>query len=272
MLKNTVLIAAFIPVLAGATLLAQDYSGETKDTSKIKENKAMPDYGKDLDTPKVSAIGADSTDGELVRKNKNGTFSAEPGQKDVTAIKRNLEMPDYGSDLDIPKPKVIDFDSNQMVSFKPYNPDQTLSTYKVHAKGFIINLPVNWVKKEGHRTSDLVVVSPLEDKDDNYNENLYVARMDLNPGETLDGFYGEFLKKANSGSFKKLEEKDIAIDGISGKMLVYSRIYKEQPRTCVAYILANQKHGYELVFMSSADKFSLYKALFVDKKNKRQIS
>ena len=142
---------------------------------------------------------------------------------------------------------------------------ESMKPYVNKQKGFTISFPNNWQLKEKLSGVDVIALSPLEGKKDIFRENVNViAIAKLPPKYTLKVFYDENVKdmKKNLNKFTIVSEKDIKINGVDAKKLVYTHNMYKHTMKASAFVIAGKEKACFITCTATPDTFAKWDARF----------
>ncbi|MFN8576853.1 MAG: hypothetical protein U0354_08335 [Candidatus Sericytochromatia bacterium] len=144
--------------------------------------------------------------------------------------------------------------SNAEIDYKPYK----------SKKGFSIKYPNEWsvFEKSISNNEFTFLSSPLEDKNDNFSENLNVLiiKANMSTDKYLDLNISD-LKKGNTLKNGKLIKRgDFNKNKI--KYIIYSHNYNNYELKVKGYYICNGKNCYNLTGTSTSKTFNTYEPIF----------
>lgn len=131
--------------------------------------------------------------------------------------------------------------------------------YSNKEKGFAITFPSNWEQKEGALGLDVIALSPVENANDPFRENVSVLSGELDPAINLETFFSENVKNLGLDlkEFKSIDSGEKTINGRKMKWIHYQHAIGNTKLEVLQYFLVANNHWY--IITSSAEESSFPK-------------
>lgn len=133
----------------------------------------------------------------------------------------------------------------------------------VSKDGWSIQLPVSWEVRENLPGVDMVAISPLERKRDQFPETCAVAVAEIDQ-QTLEDFFQDRLKelKIVARGFKAIKTGHETIDELPAKWLIYEHQVGGLPLINLEYTLVDKGRGAVINLSTTKREFALWRANF----------
>lgn len=130
--------------------------------------------------------------------------------------------------------------------------------------GYSIKFPSSWDIKTGIMGTDVIALTPLEDVDDPFRENVNVIFTDLELPITREEYYSHNLKalQALLTDFH-LEAMDrVDVDGEEAQRFIYTHRIGEIEAKVMQYLLLVNQRAYVITFTTDPDRFDDFSQVF----------
>jgi len=186
-------------------------------------------------------------------------------KKDVLRIRENLENPTYNVvDLDLPAVQMINFESNQLQGFKPYDEQQKFVPCQGDGGCFSVTIPENWTKHTEKNGAKLVINAPKDDANDSFREYGYIVKHKVDTQNGLDCYSVSLMNKFRKKyqNVQILDEGELTINGVDSKWAVVSFADKNGKEKAIVFAFFKNNVGYAGIFRAEEAKFDKYRPIY----------
>ena len=133
-------------------------------------------------------------------------------------------------------------------------------TYRNQEKGFSIEFPGDWEQIEGYMGTTILALSPLENAQDRFRENVNVIVNTLPEEISLDEHFQQNLAAIGEalGDYQELGKGSTTIDKTDTRWLAYSHRMEGYQLKALVYIMIKNGREYVITFSANSDDFSRY--------------
>lgn len=135
--------------------------------------------------------------------------------------------------------------------------------YFNRVKGFSIETPIDWEKREEYNGITFMSISPQENLEDKLRESVAITAQQLDPHFSLEDFFIRNLKNLNKlVDYKQLNTGMGTLGESETRWVSFLHTREGFRLKCVMYVLKNNEAGYIILFTSEENKFNKYSKKF----------
>ncbi len=140
------------------------------------------------------------------------------------------------------------------------------SAYFLLRKDYTLTCPDSWEKKTDYMGTDVIYLSPLEDSNDEFRENVNVIVEKLPSNMGLNQYVDISLKNAGKmlTDYRNLENSAVQLNGLDAQRIV--SIYRMgDMRICaLSYVIVKGRKAYTITCTALDSTYEKYKQQFED--------
>lgn len=134
---------------------------------------------------------------------------------------------------------------------------QIAFSYENKKENFSLDIPQNWTFKEDEYNFSVILYTP---EDDDIRENLWVTVQEPQVETNINEYYTKTVQRFKDSTqwFKEIESKDLDINWLNGKSIVYKYTEWSNEIKAQQTILMKQNKIFVLQYTATKDTFKKY--------------